>query len=70
MQEFDFNVALAHLSAVSTDLGSEARAKHQRAMDALISRAQQTGMSREAYEQERDELLERAWLEPRAKEED
>ena len=70
VQEFDFNVALAHLSAVSTDLGSEARAKHQRAMDALIARAQKAGMSRKAFERERDELLERAWLEPRVKEED
>jgi len=62
----DFNVALANFSAVAGDLNSEARAKHQRAMNALIARAQKAGMSREAFERERDELLKRAQLEARA----
>ena len=62
----DFNVALARLSAVSGVLGSEARAKHQRAMNALIARAQKAGMSREAFERERDELLTRAQREARS----
>ena len=62
----DFNVALANFSAVAGGLDSEARAKHQRAMNALISRAQKAGMSRGAFERERDELLKRAQREARS----
>lgn len=58
--QVDFDAALKGLSDVVSGSGAGIRSKHERAMSALISRAQKAEMSREAFERQRDELLSRA----------
>ncbi|MCH2105216.1 MAG: hypothetical protein MK291_01080 [Planctomycetes bacterium] len=62
----DFDAAEKSMGEVVAGQAGELRSKHQRAMNALISRAQDAGMSREAFERQRDELLSRARREARA----
>ena len=62
----DFDAAKKSMAEVVAGQGSDLRSKHQRAMNALISRAQDAGMSREAFERQRDELMSRARREARA----
>ena len=59
-EQADFDAALKQMSGVVSGSGAGIRSKHERAMNALISRAQKAGMSREAFERQRDELLRRA----------
>jgi hypothetical protein len=48
------------MSGVVSGSNAGIRSKHERAMNALISRAQKAGMSREAFARQRDDLLSRA----------
>jgi len=56
----DFDAAQEAMTDVVNGSDSDIRTKHQRAMNALISRAQKAGMTRTAFELQRDELLNRA----------
>jgi len=61
--EVDFAAARATLATFVTGVGSDIRTKHQRALNALIARAQKAGMTRAAFGKERDRLIARARLE-------
>ena len=56
----DFDAAQKGMSDVVKGSGADIRSKHERAMNALISRAQKASMSREAFGRQRDELTSRA----------
>jgi hypothetical protein len=56
----DYDQARKALNSVVGGSQVELRTKHERALSALISRAQKAGMTRAAFEQARDQLLERA----------
>ena len=56
----DFIQARKMLAALVEGSKSDIRTKHERALNALITRAQKAGMTRVAFEHERDQLLERA----------
>ena len=56
----DFDAAQEAMTDAVNGSGSDVRTKHQRAMNALITRAQKAQMTRTAFEHERDELLNRA----------
>ncbi len=59
-KQADFDAAQKGMRDLVSGSGADIRAKHERAMNALISRAQKAGMSREAFERQRDELFSRA----------
>ena len=56
----DFVQARKMLAALVEGSKADLRTKHERALNALITRAQKAGMTRVAFEHERDQLLERA----------
>jgi hypothetical protein len=56
----DFSQAQKTLESALGGASSATRTKYERAMNALISRAQKAGMTRAAFANERDQLIERA----------